>query len=187
MKKPSASHIYKSKNGFRNNLKGAFFTHINDAPVFSKPDAVKQLKLLRDRGMEEFMYITFARERPITGKKLCHAVNDYHYFSPETTRKIKSKHLKEPSKNILVVDDGPTRFHVGTLVFKVFGSVEHQGSIKGYDPVNKQSHIVYDDDNTEEYYYNEVRDQRKANSLQEKAIEETQVSQDSSFALQVCS
>ena len=49
-KKSTASYIYKSNNGFRNNLKGAFLTHINDIPVFSKPDAVKQLKLLKDRG-----------------------------------------------------------------------------------------------------------------------------------------
>ena len=49
-KKSTASSIYKSKNGFRNNLKGAFLTHINDIPVFSKLDAIKQLKLLKDRG-----------------------------------------------------------------------------------------------------------------------------------------
>ena len=49
-KKSTASSIYKSKNGFKNHLKGAFLTHINDVPVFSKHDAVKQLKLLKDRG-----------------------------------------------------------------------------------------------------------------------------------------
>ena len=49
-KKSTAFSIYKSKGGFRNNLKGAFLTHINDVTVFSKPDAVKQLKLLTDRG-----------------------------------------------------------------------------------------------------------------------------------------
>ena len=44
-KKSTASFIYKSKNGFRNNLKGAFLTHINNVPVFSKHDIVKQLKI----------------------------------------------------------------------------------------------------------------------------------------------
>ena len=48
--KSTAFSIYKTKTGFRNNLKGAFLTHINDVPVFSKSDAVKQLKLLKDRG-----------------------------------------------------------------------------------------------------------------------------------------
>ena len=63
--KSSASSIYKTKNWFWNNLKGAFLTHVNDVPVFSKCDAVKQLKLLKDRGVKEFS-ITFAPERPIT-------------------------------------------------------------------------------------------------------------------------
>ena len=123
-KKSTASSIYKSKNGFQNNLKGAFLTHINDIPVFSKPDAVEQLKLLKDRGVKEFS-ITFAPERQITGKKLRHAIDDYHHFSPGTTKKIKLKHIKEPAEDMDAVDDNSTRFHVGTPVFKVFGKVEH--------------------------------------------------------------
>ena len=59
------------------------------------------------------------------------------------------------------VDNDSTRFHVGTIVFKVFGKVEHQGKVVGFDAVNKLYHIVYDDDDTEEYYHNKVRDQRK--------------------------
>ena len=59
LKKSTASSIYKSKNGFKNNLKGAFLNHINNVPVSSKHDAVKQLKILKDRGVEEFS-ITFA-------------------------------------------------------------------------------------------------------------------------------
>ena len=31
----------------------------------------------------------------------------------------------------------------------------------GYDPINKLYHIVYDNDNTEEYYHNKVRDHQK--------------------------
>ena len=105
-------------------MKGAFLTHINDVPVFSKCDAVKQLKLLKDWGVKEFS-ITFAPERPITGKKLRHAIDDYHHFSPGTTKKIKSKHVEEPADDMEAVDDNSTRFHVGTAVFKVFGKVEH--------------------------------------------------------------
>ena len=123
---------------------------------------MKQLKLLKDRGMKE-LAITFAPERLITMKKFCHAINDYHHFSPGTTKKIKSKHVEEPTEDMDAVDDNSTRFHVGTPVFKVFGKVEHQGKVTGYDPVNKLYHIVYDDDDddTKKYYHNEVRDQRK--------------------------
>ena len=56
------------------------------------------------------------------------------------------------------VDDDSARFYVGTVVFKVFGKVEHQGKVVGYDPVTKLYHIVYDDDDTEKYHHNEVRD-----------------------------
>ena len=82
-------------------------------------------------------------------------------FSPSTTKKIKSKHLEEPADDMSDVDNNSTRFHVGTTVFKVFGKVELRGQVTGYDPVNKLYHIVYDDDDSKEYYHNEVRDQRK--------------------------
>ena len=159
-KKSTASSIFKSKKGFRNNLKGALLTHINDIPFFSKSDAVKQLKLLKDRGVKEFS-ITFAPERPITGKKLCHAIDDYHHFSPGTTKKVKSKHLEEPDDDMSDVDNNFTRFHLGTVVFKVFGKVEHKGKVTGYNPVTKLYQIVYDDNDIEQYYHNEVRDQQK--------------------------
>ena len=103
--------------------------------------------------MKEFSII-FALERPITGKKLRHAADDYHRFCPGTTRNIKLKHSEERSEDILAFDNGSTRFNVGTLVFKVFGKVEYRESVKGYDPLNKLYHIVYDDDDTEKYYHN---------------------------------
>ena len=59
------------------------------------------------------------------------------------------------------VDDNSSQFHVGTPVFKVFGKVEHRGEVTGYNPVTKLYNITYDDDDREEYYHNEVRDQRK--------------------------
>ena len=122
---------------------------------------MKQLKLLKERGVKE-LSIIFASEQPITGKKLHHAIDDYHHFSPGTNKKIKSKHVEEPTKNMDTIDDGSTRFHVGTPVFKVFGRVDHRDEVTGYDPVNKLYHIIYDDDDdTKEYYHNEVRDQHK--------------------------
>ena len=60
-----------------------------------------------------------------TAKKLRRAIDDYHHFSPGTTKKIKSKHIEEPAEDMDAVDDNSTRFHVGTPVFKVFGKVEH--------------------------------------------------------------
>ena len=136
LKKSPVSSIFKSMNSFRKNFKGVFLTHINNIPVFSKPDAVKQLKLLKDRGVSEFS-ITFAPERPITGKKLRHAIDDYHHFSPGNAKKIKSKHVEEPADDMSDVDDNSTRFHLGTVVFKVFGKVEHKGEVTGYNPVTK--------------------------------------------------
>ena len=121
---------------------------------------MKQLKLLKDRGVKEFS-ITFAPERPITGKKLWHTIDDYHHFPTGTTKKVKSKHLEEPAYDMRDVDDNSTRFHVDTIVFKVFGKVEHQGEVTRYDLVNMLYHIVYNDDDSEEYYHNEVRDQQK--------------------------
>ena len=105
----------------------------------------------------------FAPEQPITGKKLCYAINDYYHFSPGTTKKIKSKHIEESTEDMDTVDDNSMRFHVDTLVFKVFGKVEHRGEVTDYDPVNKLYHIVYDNDETKEYYHNKVRGQPKKN------------------------
>ena len=110
--------------------------------------------------MKEFS-ITFAPERPITGNKLQHAIDDYHHFPPGTTKKVKSKHLEEPADNMRDVDNNSTQFHVGTIVLKVFGKVEHRGKVTGYDQGNKLYHILYDDDDSKKYYHNEVRDQRK--------------------------
>ena len=82
-------------------------------------------------------------------------------ISVQTTKKIKSKHLEEPNKNLIAVNDGTNRYHVGTIVFKVFGKVEHRGTVSGYDPMNKLYHAIWDDADTEEYYNNEVRNQQK--------------------------
>ena len=84
-------------------------------PVFSKQDAVKQLKILKERGAKGFP-IMFATEHSITDKKLRHAIDDYHHFTPGTTKKVKSKHIKEPADDMADVDDTSTCFHIGTVV-----------------------------------------------------------------------
>ena len=58
-KKSTALSIYKSKNGFRGNFKGAFLTHINAVPDFSKHNAVRQLKLLQVGGEGIFYHVCF--------------------------------------------------------------------------------------------------------------------------------
>ena len=128
--------------------------------IFSKHDAVKQLKLLKERGVKELSNM-FDPERPVTGKKLRHAIDDYCHFTPGTTKKIKSKHVEITADNMVDVDDTSTGFYVCTVIFKVVGKVEHRGKIVGYDPVNKLYQIVYGDDYTKQYYHNEVRDQQK--------------------------
>ena len=50
----------------------------------------------------------FAPERPITGKKLYHAIDDYHHFPQGTTKKIKSKHVEEPADDMDAVDGNST-------------------------------------------------------------------------------
>lgn len=147
LKKSTAPSINKSKNGFRNNLKGAFLTHVNAILVISKSNAVEQLKLLKDRGVKESS-ITFAPEHPITGKKIRHAIDNYHHFSPGTTKKIKSNYVEEPADDIADVDDDFIRFHIGTVAFKVLGKVEHRGKVTRYNPLTKLYQIVYDDDDT---------------------------------------
>ena len=69
---------------------------------------MKQLKLLKDRGVKEFS-IMFAPERPITGKKLQHAIDDYHHFTPGATKKVKLKHIEESTNDMADVDDNSTR------------------------------------------------------------------------------
>ena len=150
-KKFNFSSIQKSKYCLRNNLKGVFLTHINDVPLFSKPDTVRKIKLLQDIGGWWKCSITFVPNRPITWKKLCLVIDDYHYFYQGTTKKIKSTHLEDPNKDSLAIEKGSTKYHACTIVFWVFGKAEHQGTVSGYDPVNKLYHIIHDGDDTEEY------------------------------------
>ena len=81
---------------------------------------------------------------------------------------MKQKYVEEPTKDIQDVDNGSTRFYVGTPVFNVFRKFKHRGEVKGYDLVNKLYHIVYDDDEPKEYYYNVVQDKRKQTWLKRR-------------------
>ena len=58
------------------------------------------------------------------------------------------------------VDDNSTRVLVGTKVFKVFNDVEYKGTVTGYDPKTRLYHILYEDEDAEDFYHNEVRDLR---------------------------
>ena len=171
LKKSTVLAIYKTKNGFRNNLKGAFLTHINDVPVFSKPDAVKQLKLLKDRGWRYFLLRLLRNNQSLERSFGILSMTTIIFFQG-TIKKVKSKQLEETTEYMPAVDDDSTRFHVGTVVFKVFGKGEHWGKVVGYDPVNKLHHIVYDNDDTEEYYHNKIRDQQKRTLSKRRQLRE---------------
>jgi hypothetical protein len=116
--------------------------------------------------------ITFAPERKISGKKLKQAMDNYHHFSPSTTKKIKSNCTGESPDNLDIVDDGSTCYHVGTTVYKTFSDEEFKGKVIGYDSATKPYHILYKDEDTEDYYHNKVRDQQKP-VLDIKEMEET--------------
>jgi hypothetical protein len=53
------------------------------------------------------------------------------------------------------------RYHVGTTVYKAFSDEEFKGKVTFYDSTSKLYHILYEDDDTEDFYHNKVRDQQK--------------------------
>ena len=97
---------------------------------------------------------TFASEKKILGNKLKKAINEYNGYIPETTKTIKFK----PEELLVMedVDDDSTIFLVGTKVFKVFKDVEYKGAVTGYDHKKQLYHILYKDDDVEDYNHNEV-------------------------------
>jgi hypothetical protein len=119
-----------------------------------------QLKSLQDQGVFKFS-VTFAPEKKLLGKELKKAMDDFHHFTPGTTKRIKSRPSSEPPDDINTVDDGSTRYHVGTTVYKTFSDEEFKGKVTGYDSSSQLYHILYEDEGTEDSYHNEVRDQQK--------------------------
>jgi hypothetical protein len=105
--------------------------------------------------------ITFAPEKKLLGKELKKAMDDFHHFTPGTTKRIKSRPSSVPPDDINTVDDGSTRYHVVTTVYRTFSDEEFKGKVTGYDSASQLYHILYEDEDTEVFYHNEVRDQQK--------------------------
>ena len=101
--------------------------------------------------------ITFAREPNLKGKKLKQAIDDFHFLTPGTTKRIKSK-VPEPEEDeaLTDVDDGSERYKLGSKVYKLFKGVPYTGTIIGYDATHKLYQIEYTDGDREEMYHNEV-------------------------------
>jgi hypothetical protein len=134
--KSCASTIFNNLKASRKKLSGVFITHLNGNPVFSQADALLQLKSLQDQGVLEFS-ITFAPEKKLLGKELKKAMDDFHHFTPGTTKRIKSRPSSEPPDDINTVDDGSTRYHVDTTVYKTFSDEEFKGKVTGYDSASQ--------------------------------------------------
>ena len=92
------------------------------------------------------------------GPKLKKVLDECYGYTPGTTKNIKSKPKEMPDMD--EVDDGSTRFVAGTKDFKIFNDVEHKGTVTGYDHKSRLYHILYVNDDTEDYYHNEVQDLR---------------------------
>jgi hypothetical protein len=138
--KSCASNIFNNLKASRKRLRGVFITHLNGSPVFSEADVILQLQSIQDQGVKEFS-ITFALEKKISGKKLKQAMDNYHRFSPGTTKKIKSRPSSEPPDDMDTVDDGSTRYHVGTTVYKTFSDEEFK--VKSLVMTQLVSYIIY--------------------------------------------
>ena len=101
--------------------------------------------------------ITFAREEQLQGKKLKKAIDDYHFLTPGTTKRIKSKAPSSEENSALEgVDDGSKRYPIGFKIYKLFDGVPFTGTIVGYDANHKLYQIKYTDGDQEEFYNNEV-------------------------------
>ena len=145
-----------------NKLKGSFITHINNDPVFSIKDASKTLKKFYEehirqnqRVAEKFSFsITFALEKKLLGPKFKKAIDEYYGYTLGTTKNIKSK--PERMQDMDEVDDGSTRFVADTKIFKIFNDVEYKGTVTGYDHKLSLYHILYENNNDEDFYHNKV-------------------------------
>ena len=99
--------------------------------------------------------ITFAREEQLKGKKLKQAIDDYHFLTPDTTKRIKLKDVSSEEDEIDTnVDDGSERFKIGFRIYKLFNGTQYKGTVVGYDETNKLYKIKYDDGNAEQMYHN---------------------------------
>ena len=165
-KSSSAAKVFGDTKRSRRKLRGAFITHIDGAPVFSTSQAQAKFaslyedwKQAKKQGVaDDFSFeITFAREEKLTGKKLKRAIDDYHFLTPGTTKRIKSKDVSSEEDEIDTdVDDGSERFKIGFKIYKLFDGIPYKGTVVGYDETNKLYKIKYDDGDAEQMYHNEV-------------------------------
>ena len=103
--------------------------------------------------------ITFAPENKITGTKLKKPMDDFNDYARGTTKKIKSSDFVRDEEDLKGVDGDPDepRYKYGTKLYKVFNNVEYKGAVVSHDPTTKLYRILYDDEDTEEMYHNEVK------------------------------
>ena len=138
--------------------------------MFSSAQAKTQLQLLykhfkqqKEQGVEKnFKFkITFSCKQNLQGKKLKCAIDDYHYLTPGTTKRTKSKPAKYHGECISTkLDDRYTCFKLGFQIYKVFGNKEYKGKIIWYDSNNRLYIVEYKDEDTEEFYHNEIHSHR---------------------------
>ena len=76
---------------------------------------------------KEFLFkITFAQEPNLKGKKLKQAIDDFHFLTPGTTKRIKSKVPEQSGNEALTdVNDGSKRYKLGSKVYKLFKGVPY--------------------------------------------------------------
>ena len=83
-------------------------------------------------------------------------MNDYYGYAMGTTKKTKSKLVLDIELGD--VHDKTTQFSLGNKIFMVFNDVEHKRTVTGYDQKRKLYHILYEDEDVEDFYHNEVKD-----------------------------
>ena len=81
--------------------------------------------------------ITLAKDSHLTGNKLKKAIDDYHYLTPGTTKRVKSKPLEDtqPEQDGFSYeqDDRIDRHKIGTKIYKHFGDKLYAGEVASYD------------------------------------------------------
>ena len=79
--------------------------------------------------------IAFTCKKPLLGKKLKCAIDDYHDFTPGTTKQIYNKYPDDDSDDGVSFDlDNRTKqFDIGFPIYKVFDKREYKGKIIGYN------------------------------------------------------
>ena len=101
----------------------------------------------------------FAPEKKLLGAKLNKSMDCYYVYAPGTTKIINSKPL--PDLDLEDVDDNCTGFPVSTkqkyLMFSLMWKIKYLLLVMIIIQKNIY-HILYEDGDTEDFYYIEVRD-----------------------------